>query len=260
KNSLVRRYSSDDKPEQINEKEYQVPSYWYRPAQVLPTTAGLQRFVWDLKYAPPPAFSHGFPISAIYKDTPLYPLGPAVSPGTYTLKLTVNGKTQSQSLTVKIDPRVKTNSTDLSQQFNLSLGAYDGMVQSYKVVEEIKKFRAQIKSRLDKAGQGSLHDSLASLDKLAASIGGPGSAEAGSPGLPGGTIDLRNPNMTSLNGSFASLLENLQSADLPPTVPMVSAAGELQRALTKLSGDWSTLKAKDVADINIQLRQANQAA
>jgi photosystem II stability/assembly factor-like uncharacterized protein len=259
KNQLVRRYSSDDKPEPIDEKDYQVPSYWYRPAQVLPATAGMHRFIWDLKYAPPPAFSHGFPISAIYKDTPLYPLGPAVAPGSYTVKLTVSGKTLTQPITVKIDPRVKTNDQGLSQQFELSLQAYRGMVQSHKVVDEVKKLRAQIKIALERAGQGSLADSLKSLDKLAASIGGPGSADAGSPGLPGGTIDLRNPNMTGLNGSLASLLENLQSADLPPTDPMVSAAAELQRVLTKLSDDWATLKTKNLPGMNATLRQFNQA-
>jgi len=260
KNQLVRRYSSDDKPEPINEKEYQVPSYWYRPAQVLPTKAGMQRFVWDLKYAPPPAFSHGFPISAIYMDTPLYPLGPAASPGTYSVKLTANGKTLSQFLTVKMDPRVKTNAIGLGQQFSLSLEAYNGMDRSYKVVDQIRKLRAQIKTAMDRAGRGPLAESLTALDKKAAAIGGPGSAEAGSPSLAGGTIDLRNPNMTTLNGSLASLLENLQSADLAPTVPMVAAAADLQRALTKLEADWATLRAKDLVDINTQLRQANQTA
>src|SRR5262249_41494085 len=84
----VRRYSSDDQPRQINEKDYAVPSYWYRPPQVLSNKAGMQRFVWDLMYTSPNAFSRGFPISAIYKDTPLYPQGPAVLPGSYTVKLT----------------------------------------------------------------------------------------------------------------------------------------------------------------------------
>jgi hypothetical protein len=258
KNQLVRRYSSDDKPTPINEKEYQVPAYWYRPPQVLPTTAGLQRFVWDLKYAPPPAFNHEFPISAIYMDTPLEPLGPAVAPGMYTVKLTINGQTQSQSMTVKIDPRVKTDANGLAQQFNLSLEAYNGMVQSYKTIAEVRKLREQIKTAIDRVGRGPLAETLNALDKKAAAIGGAASAEADFSG--GGAVDLKNPNFTGLNGSFGSLLENLQGADLPPTTTMVSAAAELQRMLKKVSTDWATLKAKDVADVNVQLRQANQAA
>ena len=258
KNQLVRRYSSDDKPEPINEKDYAVPAYWYRPPQVLQTKAGLQRFIWDLKYAPPPAFSHGFPISAIYKDTPLYPLGPAVLPGSYTVKLTVNGNVSTQTMTVKMDPRVNTGTVALGQQFSLSLEAYEGMEQSYKTVGAIRKLRTQIKTAIDRAGRGPLAEALAALDKKATAIGGPGSAEAGSPGTPGGTIDLRNPNLTTLNGSQASLLENLQSADLAPTVPTVSAAAELQRTLTKLLADWDDLRTKDLAAINVQLKAANQ--
>ena len=54
------------------------------------------------------------------------------------------------------------------------------------------------------------------------------------------------------------MLEHLQSADLAPTLPMVTAATELQKTLAKLMLDWNGLKTKDVAAINEQLRAANQ--
>ena len=257
-NQLVRRYSSTDRAEPINEKPFQVPAYWFRPPQVLATKAGIQRFVWDLMYAPPPAFSHGFPISAIYKDTPLYPLGPAVLPGTYTVKLTVDGKTFSEPLTVKMDPRIKTGLSGLTRQFDLSYEAYKGTEQSYQTVIQIRKLRDQMTAIINKAGKGTIHDSLSSLEKKAAAIGGEGRADVSSPGLPGGTLDISNPNLTSLNGSFSSLLENLQSADATPTDATVTAAAELKRILTKLLADWNELKTKDVPSMNEQLRAANQ--
>jgi len=258
KDQLVRRYSSEDQPRQINERDYQVPSYWYRPHQPLPTNGGMQRFIWDLMYPPPAGFSHGFPISAIYKDTPLYPLGPAVMPGLYTIKLTVNGKTLSQTMTVKMDPRVKTGAFALSQQFSLSFEAYNGMEQSFKTVIEIRRLRDQIKRAIDKVGRGPLAESLSALEKKAAAIGGEGRADASSPGIPGGALDVRNPNLTSLNGGFASLLENLQSADLAPTLTTVAAATDLQLVLKKLHADWANLKAKDVVEVNTKLQAANQ--
>jgi len=260
KNQLVRRYSSDDRPREINEKDYAVPAYWYRPPQVLPTSAGMQRFVWDLKYAPPPAFSHGFPISAIYKDTPLYPLGPEVQPGTFTVRLIADGKTLTQTMTVKIDPRVKTSAGDLAKQFDLSLESYNGMDQSYQAVIQMRKLRDQIKADIDKAGSGPLADALKALEKKAASIAGEGRGDASSPGTPGGSIDLGKPNLTALNNSYASLLENLQSADLPPTASMVAAAAELRGVLTKLIAAWNDLKTKDLPAINEQLKTANQPA
>src|SRR6185437_6005221 len=248
----------DDKPRPINANDYAVPEYWFRPFQALSAKKGMQRFVWDLKYAPPEAFSHGFPISAILHDTPLYPLGPSVLPGTYTVKLTANGRTLSQPLIVKIDPRVKTPLSALTQQFNLSLEAYRGMQQTFDTVEQIGKLRAQIREAISRADRGPLAESLNALDKKAAAIGGEGRSDASSPGLPGGTIDVREPNLTRLNNGFSSLLDTLQDADLAPTQPMIAAASGLQKTLAKLMADWDQLKAKDVAAMNEQLRAANQ--
>jgi N-acyl-D-aspartate/D-glutamate deacylase/photosystem II stability/assembly factor-like uncharacterized protein len=228
-NQLVRRYASDDKPRPINASNYAVPEYWFQPPHVLPAKAGVQRFVWDLKYAPPPAFARGFPISANYRNTPLYPVGPEVLPGTYTVKLTVNGKSQTQSLVVKMDPRVTTNASGLEEQFKLSLEAYRGMQQTFDTIEEIRNFREQ-------------HKSNAELEKRAAAIAGEGRSDVTSPGTPGGTIDVRDPNLTRLNNGFSALLEHLQTADLPPTQPMIEAAAELQKVLAKLLGEWNQLK------------------
>ena len=254
KGQLVRRYSSEDDLTEIDEKDYAVPSYWYRLPQELITSPGVQSFVWDLKYAPPPAFSHGFPISAIYANTPLHPLGPAVLPGTYTVKLTVDGKSFTQPLVVKMDPRVKTGLPGLTQQFTLSLEAYRGMEDTYALAMEAKKLRSQIAERINRVGRGPLAESLAKLDKAILAIAG----EARGDGGGGGGLDVRETNFTRLNGGFASLLEMLQGADLPPTMPMVNAAVGTQKALARLKANWSQLKAQDLASINANLRLANQ--
>lgn len=258
KMQLVRRFTSEDKPIPVNPNDYAVPTYWFRPPQVLSTKAGVQRFVWDLKYAPPAAFGRGFPISAIYRDTPLYPLGPSVLPGTYTVKLTVNRSATTKTLTVKMDPRVSTPAADLMTQFTLSLDAYKGMQQTFDGVEQIRKLRAQIKTAIERVDRGPLAEALGALEKKAATIGGEGRGDGGSPGLPGGTIDMREPNLTRLNGGFSSLLEHLQSADVAPTQPMLEASSELQKTLKKLLADWEQFKTTDLAAINDQLRAANQ--
>jgi hypothetical protein len=254
KNQLVRRFSSNDKPTPINPDEYPVTPYWFQVPQVLAAKPGMQRFVWDLKYAPPAAFGHGFPISAIYQNTPLNPLGPSVLPGTYTLKLTANGKSLTQQLTVKMDPRVTASPTDLEQQFNLSLQAYRGMQKTFETVDRIKKLRAQLKDLIGRVDRGPLAEALDALDKKVAAVGGTGRGE----GAGGGVIDVREPNLTRLNGGFSSLLEDLQSADLAPTQPMLSASFELQTVWTKLLADLENLKTTQITSINAQLRAANQ--
>src|SRR5262249_25568596 len=116
---LVRRISSADKPEPVNEKELNIPTYWIRPSPVLSNQPGMHRLVWDLHSPPPDSLAHEYPISAIDHDTPRYPLGASALPGNYTVKLTAAGKSYTQQLTIRMDPRVKTPIEGLRQQFDL---------------------------------------------------------------------------------------------------------------------------------------------
>jgi photosystem II stability/assembly factor-like uncharacterized protein len=118
KGSLVRRFASDDPPEPLVDPLV-VAQYWVRPARILPATPGMHRFIWDLRFPPPRATKHEYPISAIPGDTPREPLGPSVLPGTYTVKLTVDGKAFTRPLTVKLDPRVRMSTADLTAQLAL---------------------------------------------------------------------------------------------------------------------------------------------
>lgn len=55
-------------------------------------------------------------------------------PGTYTITLQVNGKTYTQPIEIKIDPRVKTSVQDLQKQHDLSMICYEGRKkQSIKI-------------------------------------------------------------------------------------------------------------------------------
>src|SRR5207302_1961183 len=71
--------------------------------------------------APPPALQHEYPISAIPGDTPREPRGPWVLPGSYTVRLTVDGMTLTQPLAVRMDPRLRPGPGALEQQFALAL-------------------------------------------------------------------------------------------------------------------------------------------
>ena len=101
-----------------------VPPYWIRPQQILSAKSGAHRFMWDMHYQPlnvPPSY----PISATPMNTAPDPTSPWVMPGTYTARLTVDGKIYDQSFTVKMDPRVKTSAKDLQLQHDLSLSCYN---------------------------------------------------------------------------------------------------------------------------------------
>ena len=143
---LVRRYSSDDKPDPID-PALNVPTYWIRPPSILSAAAGLHRFVWDLCYPPPDAVDHEYPISAIYRDTPRYPLGALAVPGEYSVKLTVNGKSYTQPLTVKMDPRVKTSLAGLQEQFRLAQRVTGLMHQTFVALQQASTGKAELEGR-----------------------------------------------------------------------------------------------------------------
>jgi photosystem II stability/assembly factor-like uncharacterized protein len=138
---VIRKYASDDKPDVTEEelaRELEIPLYWVRWPRILPAEAGMHRFVWDLRYTPPQSTVHEYPISAIFHDTPREPLGVLVLPGSYTVRLTVNGKSQSRTLLVKMDPRVKTPPAELREQFMIALKIAAGMNEGYAALQKAK--------------------------------------------------------------------------------------------------------------------------
>jgi len=246
-NKLVRRFASDDKPLPVNENRLPFPTYWIREPQILKNEAGMQRFVWDLQYPNPPADNYTLPISAIYKDTPFSPEGPFVLPGNYTVKLTVNGREFKQNLTVRIDPRVTTPMAGLQQQFTLSIKAYEGIKQTYGMLDEARKLQAQLKTAKEKATRDDLKKEIEALEqKLNAFISGGTTTP----------IPLTDFSLNRLNGAFRTLLDVLQDADTTPTTQALATAKDLQQAWTNLQKRWSEIKSKDANALNEKLKQA----
>ncbi len=185
-NKSIRKFSSNDKPYDI--PDLNIPLYWLRPQQILPNTAGNQRFVWDLHYAPldvPPTF----PISATYQNTAPDATSPWVMTGNYTVKLTANGQTYSQPLTIKIDPRIKTPTDKLKQIHDLSLQCYEGRQKARKLLTESENQRKL--SRYTEEGLKKVMEQEAALKKI--------------------------------DATFATLFNVLESTDMPPTTQTLAA-------------------------------------
>src|SRR5204863_7020365 len=52
---VVREFSIADKPEAVDEKELNIPTYRIRPQQILSTAPGMHRLVWDSHDSAPEA-------------------------------------------------------------------------------------------------------------------------------------------------------------------------------------------------------------
>jgi photosystem II stability/assembly factor-like uncharacterized protein len=130
---VVRRQTSEEKSDPPRD-EGNVPRYWIRPPRLLARTAGMHRVVWDLRFAPPKTDAFWFSIAATPGNTPRGPAGPWAMPGGYTVRLTAGGQTLTQPLLVRMDPRVKTASSGLDQQFKLSMRLYAAMNRTFDLI------------------------------------------------------------------------------------------------------------------------------
>jgi hypothetical protein len=211
----------------------------------------MHRFVWDLHYPAPKSLDPEYPISAIPHDTPQSPLGPRAVPGTYTVNLTIDGRTYTQPLTVKMDPRVKTPLAGLAQQFALESRIANAMNRDYAAVQEVKSLRAQL-SQLQSKASGAAAKAIGDFEQKAAALeGDSGGFGATVLGGEGGTTLVR------LGTGLKSALDAVDSADTAPTTEAVNTVAALESALESQLTSWNAMKSREVAALNQQLRQAN---
>ena len=253
---LVRKYASTDKTPSLEEiaSKHPIPMYWVREDKILSGRAGMHRFVWDVRYDAPKSLGHGYPISAIPHDTPLEPRGPWAMPGRYTVKLTVNGKSYTQPLTLKMDPRVKSSPAELVQQFATAQAAAQGMTESFDALAEVQSTRAQTKSVTEKISSVEVKQKLIDFDKKAAALEG-----AAVPGFAGVPLSGKQPeNFSTLNQRFGRVLAIADAADAAPTTQTEAVTKELEASLRELAGRWREMKKTDIATLN-QLLEKEKA-
>jgi photosystem II stability/assembly factor-like uncharacterized protein len=246
---LVRRFSKTDKPE-ATEEELQkqlIPLYWLRSPRQLSTEAGMHRWVWDLHYAPPTSTHHDYPIAAIPHDTPRYPLGPTVLPGKYTVRLTVDGKPQTASLTVKMDPRVKTSALGLQKKFKAETTLASILSDTSQALIQGGSIRQQIEG-LNAQANDSTKNALESIQKKIESL----------LGASGGFFAAPSPEVTlsRVNGEASTLYGQVWQADAEPTSSQMEAMASTDHDAADVMKRWNDFKNSDLPALNRQLREA----
>ena len=263
---VIRHYASTDPVDKPDPATAPVPLYWYRPSQVLSGAAGMHRFTWDMHYQGLGAGGRGgLPSSAVPFNTVPAPNAPWVAPGKYTVRLTANGKSYTQPITVTMDARVKTPGSAIAQQSDLSKQLYYGVLDSQAALRQMRAIRAQVKAVQEKAGQSPAAAALADFDKKAGALEGASAAGGGmrggggggfGPGAGGGGADT----LAGIGGSLSSLMSAMQGADAAPTSQVLAAVAERQKAFTGLMAKWTAFKTQDLTALNIQLKAANLPA
>jgi photosystem II stability/assembly factor-like uncharacterized protein len=142
--NVIRHFSSHQQP--APEVPGMGPNREADQARV-PAKAGINRYVWNLRYAPP--------VLLVTGPHPAYgggAIGPYVLPGTYRVRLTLDGKILTQPLEVKMDPLVKTSVADLARQRDVGLKIRDELSQLITAVNQIEDARKKLTTSGDPAG------------------------------------------------------------------------------------------------------------
>jgi photosystem II stability/assembly factor-like uncharacterized protein len=143
---LVRKLSSKKQDPEAEEDAPDQPWSIYKPT-VLPKEAGLNRIAWDLAYGGPTV------IPGAKNDAGVPHRGPLVLPGKYTLKLTADGETRTQTVEVKMDPRVKVAPVLLANTHQLAMQLRKEITELSEAVIQLRNVRRQLNERI-----GEWHD------------------------------------------------------------------------------------------------------
>ena len=223
--NLIRKFSSTDVTEKLDTNTLGYPTYWFRPAQKVQTAKGPHRFVWDVRYATPKGAQRGYAIAAVYKNTPAGPDGPFVHPGSYKVKLNIDGFVMEKALDVKMDPRVSISEDDLNLQSKYALICY----QAYHKLQDIRE------SLDEKIKSGNLSvDTITALKRKRGS-GSPGGGDI----LYGSIYETSNEKETvvGLQEKFLFMLHVLQSADARPTPQSILAIEKMEATMKYLASN-----------------------
>jgi photosystem II stability/assembly factor-like uncharacterized protein len=193
-----------------------LPLYWPAPPQVLKTSAGMHRFTWDMHYDLFPGmpsagrFGGGGAMAAVPHRT--YPAmnSPWAAPGVYTVRLTANGQTLTQPLTIKMDPRVKITPE----------------------VEQIFALTKQMENSAREAAKAHA-EAVALLEKLKA-------VATPSPRLKK-LADLE-PSLNTIGGQLIAAVMGMQASEMPPTATELATCKKQAAAFSALMAQWNAVK------------------
>ena len=242
---LVRKLSNH------KESKQEQPPEWpdrEKPAELLPAEAGMNRFAWDFRYGPPAQIAGAF-----YSGEP--PRGPLVIPGTYQVKLTVKGKSQTAPLEVKLDPRLQNSvtSADMQKQIELALKVQQDIDALHRAVNQIRELRANLQTLQKWAGEGPSSGEVVSAAHALDQKMTPVEGLLMQVKMKSSEGNLGYPNM--LNEQYATFNEVVQDVDAAPTAQQLLVFDELHSRLGAQLSSWQEIVRVEVPALNDLMRK-----
>ena len=231
------------------------PNFWLAEPQRLPATPGTNRTNWDLQYDPPPAFSHSFEINANPGRTPVSPEGALAPPGTYTIRLTVEGKSYDRTVVVTNDPRSPATLADVRVQGAL-VRKIDATIRlAWTGYQQLATMRAALEALKPADSTSDVAHAIASFHGTLDSLGGIASDQR--PFIFGDRGRLPS-DFFSLHGRLQDQFTAQESGDLAPTEAMLHGFALICQRLTSTAARWQAVNASEVRSLNAKLVTAGQ--
>ena len=214
----------------------------------LPIGVGLNRFVWDLRYA------NAEKIATKGGDQPGVG-GPLAAPGSYQARLTAGGETLTVSIVVTPDPRLTTTAEDFAAQTALGLKIRDTHSDLNRAVNRIRALREQANGWVSRAKNGASAEAIATagkalVDKLDA--------------IEGELLQVKVQSVQDtlnypvrLNTKLATLGGALETADSAPTRQMEDLYDNLAERIGEQLKALGAVVAQDVPAFNAAVQQAS---
>jgi hypothetical protein len=241
---LVNEYSSKPEPREETSLEDDNPR---RQGAAKPgTSVGINRFVWDGRYAD----ATKFPGMIFWAGGVR---GPQAVPGTYTVEVAVDGHTQSVKAELKADPRVNSTPEDYRKQLALALDIRDRLTAANQAVIDIRAAKKQLDAYASTSTGKVQEDAKHIADKLT------GVEEAIYQTKLRASEDALNFPI-KLNNKLAALLGTVTESDTAPTEQSYAVFKELSSALDVQLGQLKEIVNVDVAAFNKLVRDSNVPA
>jgi hypothetical protein len=211
------------------------------------TAAGLNRFSWNVQY---PAATT-FPGMVLWGATTN---GPTALPGTYQAKLTVDGKTQTQTFAVRKHPLHDQSDADLREQFDLATQIRDKVSEANGAVIRIRKIKDAVKASLEKSSDAGLKSAG---DKLSADLSA----------VEEEIYQVRNRSNQDplnfpikINNRLASLLLTVERGDGKPIAVAPAIFKDLSDELKVQTDKLAQILSTDLPAYNDEAKRAGAAA
>jgi hypothetical protein len=242
---VIRTLEGDAKaPAKPLTAEEQLLEMFLGPTPRVSFKKGLNRLAWDLRYEG----SVVFPGMIMWAAAPQR--GPIAPPGSYSVRVTAHGQTETRAFTIGLDPRLSDVTAEhLQEQFALSLRIRDKVSEANSAVIQVRSIREQVNERLEKTPPRRRAEIQKLVDGLMKSLTAV-EEEVYQVKLHAFEDPLNYP--IKLNNKIAALAGVVSSADARPT-------DQSYEVYTRLSGQLDAHLQKLTATLKTDLPRVNAA-